>query len=168
MCCSSISGRASKEAQTRELWVYDYRTNIHKTLKTKRLTSADLNDFVECFNKREETERFRRFSYDELVMRDKVNLSIFWLKDDSLEDIDSLPEPDVLAQEIVDNLEAALQHFRGVTDELSEADEVEASVCLTGMTFTRTDIPFRCKVFGQRSETWKSYVFGAALIRGAA
>ena len=118
---------ASKEAQTRELWVYDYRTNIHKTLKTKRLASTDLNDFVECFHKREETERFRRFSYDELVMREKLNLDIFWLKDDSLEDIDSLPEPDVLAQEIVDNLEAALQHFRGVADELSEADEVEAS-----------------------------------------
>jgi type I restriction enzyme M protein len=119
---------ASKEAQTRELWVYDYRTNIHKTLKTKRLASTDLDDFVECFHKREETERFRRFSYDELVERDKLNLDIFWLKDDSLEDIDSLPEPDVLAQEIVDNLEAALQHFRGVSEELSEAGEVEASV----------------------------------------
>jgi type I restriction enzyme M protein len=118
---------ASKEAQTRELWVYDYRTNVHKTLKTKRLASTDLDDFVECFHKREETERFRRFSYDELVERDKLNLDIFWLKDDSLEDIDSLPEPDVLAQEIVDNLAAALQHFRGVSEELSEADEVEAS-----------------------------------------
>jgi type I restriction enzyme M protein len=118
---------ASKEAQTKELWVYDYRTNIHKTLKTKPLASSDLNDFVDCFHKREETERFRRFSYDELIERDKLNLDIFWLKDDSLEDIDSLPEPEVLAQEIVDNLEAALQHFRGVSEELSEADEIEAS-----------------------------------------
>jgi type I restriction enzyme M protein len=118
---------ASKEAQTKELWVYDYRTNIHKTLKTKTLASADLDDFVERFRERKETERFRRFSYDELIERDKLNLDIFWLKDDSLEDIDSLPEPDVLAQEIVDSLEAALQHFRGVSEELSEADEVEAS-----------------------------------------
>jgi len=118
---------ASREAQTRELWVYDYRTNIHKTLKTKRLTSADLDDFVERFHERKETERFRRFSYEELIERDKLNLDIFWLKDDSLEDIDSLPEPDVLAQEIVDNLEAALQHFRGVSDELSEADRVDIS-----------------------------------------
>lgn len=115
---------ASKEAQTRELWVYDYRTNIHKTLKAKRLASTDLDDFVECFHKRGETERFRRFSYDELIERDKLNLDIFWLKDDSLEDIDSLPEPDVLAQEIVDNLEAALQHFRRVSEELADADEV--------------------------------------------
>lgn len=109
---------ASKEAQTKEMWVYDFRTNIHKTLKTKKLTSADLDDFVECYQKRKETERFRRFSYDDLIERDKLNLDIFWLKDDSLEDIDNLPEPDVLAQEIVENLEAALEHFRGVNEEL--------------------------------------------------
>ncbi|MEH6716506.1 class I SAM-dependent DNA methyltransferase [Parasphingorhabdus flavimaris] len=114
---------ASKEAQTKEMWVYDFRTNIHKTLKTKKLTSADLDDFVECYRKREETERFRRFSYEELIERDKLNLDIFWLKDDSLEDIDSLPEPDVLAQEIVDNLEAALEHFRGVSEELGVSAE---------------------------------------------
>jgi type I restriction enzyme M protein len=113
---------AAKEAQTRELWVYDYRTNVHKTLKTKRLTSADLDDFVECYHKREETERFRRFDYSELVARNKLNLDIFWLKDDSLEDIDSLPEPDVLALEIVENLEAALEHFRGVSDELAPGE----------------------------------------------
>ncbi len=114
---------ASREAQTRELWVYDYRTNIHKTLKTKRLTHADLDDFVRCYHERQETERFRRFSYDELIQRDKLNLDIFWLKDDSLEDIDSLPEPDVLATEIVENLEAALEQFRSVSAELAGEDE---------------------------------------------
>jgi type I restriction enzyme M protein len=117
---------AAKEVQTKELWVYDYRTNIHKTLKTKRLTHTDLDDFVDCYRKREETERFRRFTYEELVERDKLNLDIFWLKDDSLEDIDSLPEPDVLAQEIVDNLEAALQQFRGVSEELSKHSDLDA------------------------------------------
>lgn len=111
---------ASKTAQTKEMWVYDFRTNIHKTLKTKKLTSADLDDFVDCYKTREPSERFRRFTYDELIERDKLNLDIFWLKDDSLEDIDSLPEPDVLAQEIVENLEAALEHFRGVSEELVE------------------------------------------------
>ncbi|WP_225204460.1 type I restriction-modification system subunit M [Novosphingobium huizhouense] len=113
---------ASREAQTKELWVYDYRTNVHKTLKTKRLTATDLDDFVACYHKREETDRFRRFSYDELVARDKLNLDIFWLKDDSLEDIDSLPEPEILAQEIADNLAAALEHFRGVSEELAPMD----------------------------------------------
>ncbi|MCY1307669.1 hypothetical protein D9M70_576090 [compost metagenome] len=109
---------ASREAQTKELWVYDYRTNVHKTLKTKRLTDGDFDDFVRCYHARQETERFRRFSYQELIARDKLNLDIFWLKDDSLEDIDSLPEPDELAAEIVENLEAALEQFRSVSAEL--------------------------------------------------
>ena len=115
---------AAREAQTKELWVYDYRTNVHKTLKTKRLTHADFDDFIRCYHERQETERFRRFSYDELAQRDKLNLDIFWLKDDSLEDIDSLPEPNVLAAEIVENLEAALEQFRSVTLELvGEGDD---------------------------------------------
>jgi len=109
---------ASRDVQTRELWVYDYRTNVHKTLKTKRLTRADFDDFIRCYDDRKETERFRRFTYDELAKRDKLNLDIFWLKDDSLEDIDSLPEPDVLSAEIVENLETALEQFRSVSQEL--------------------------------------------------
>ena len=109
---------ASKEAQTPALWVYDYRTNVHKTLKTKKLSHADLQDFVTCFKERKETEKFRRFTYDELVARDKLNMDIVWLKDDSLEDIDSLPDPDVIAGEIVENLEAALEQFRSVAEEL--------------------------------------------------
>jgi type I restriction enzyme M protein len=111
---------ASRDVQTRELWVYDYRTNVHKTLKTKRLAREDFDDFVTCFDSRKETERFRRFSYEDLVARDKLNLDIFWLKDDSLEDLDSLPEPEVLAAEIVENLEAALEQFRSVSAELTE------------------------------------------------
>jgi type I restriction enzyme M protein len=107
-----------------ELWVYDYRTNVHKTLKTKRLTDADFDDFIRCYHERRETERFRRFSYAELARRDKLNLDIFWLRDDSLEDIDSLPEPEVLAAEIVDNLAAALEQFRSVGPELAGESEV--------------------------------------------
>lgn len=110
---------ASRDAQTKELWVYDYRTNVHKTLKTKKLVRSDLDDFVKCFKKRKETERFRKFSYEELTARDKLNLDLFWLKDDSLEDLENLPEPDVIAGEIVENLEAALEQFRSVADELA-------------------------------------------------
>jgi len=111
---------ASRTAQTRALWVYDYRTNVHKTLKTKRLASADLDDFVHCYRERRETERFRRFPYEELAKRDKLNLDLFWLKDESLEDLDSLPEPEVLAAKIVENLEAALEQFRAVSGELAD------------------------------------------------
>lgn len=114
---------ASREVQTRELWVYDYRTNVHKTLKTKRLTHGDFDDFIRCYHERQETERFRRFPYAELAQRDKLNLDILWLKDDSLEDLDSLPEPDILAAEIVENLEAALDQFHSVSAELTGPPE---------------------------------------------
>ena len=110
---------ASREAQTRELWVYDYRTNIHKTQRTKKLTDDDLQDFIQCCHRRKETERFRRFAYADLIRRDKLNLDIFWLKDDSLEDIDNLPEPHVLSAEIVKNLESALKQFRSINKELT-------------------------------------------------
>ncbi|WP_435641121.1 N-6 DNA methylase [Micavibrio aeruginosavorus] len=112
---------AAKEAWTKKLWIYDLRTNMNFTLKTRKMVPDDLKDFVDCYKKRKETERFKCFSYDELVKRDKLNLDIFWLKDESLEDIDSLPAPDVIAAEIVENLEAALEQFRAVAEELDEA-----------------------------------------------
>ena len=121
-----MSPAAAKEPWTRALWVYDFRTNSRFTLKTNPLRQADLEDFVHCYQpgnraQRQATERFRRFSYDELTARDKRNLDIFWLKDDSLEDIDSLPAPDRIAAAIVENFEAALEQFRSVAAELDEA-----------------------------------------------
>jgi len=113
---------ASREVQTRELWIYDYRTNVHKTLRTKPLVHGDLDDFIRCYKERKETERFRCFRYEELIKRDKLNLDIFWLKEDSLEDVENLPPPDVLAAEIVDNLEAALEQFRSVSAQLATED----------------------------------------------
>jgi type I restriction enzyme M protein len=106
----------SETPWTKELWVYDLCTNIHVTLKTNPLTRADLDDFVAAYqpdarHRRVETERFKRFTYDELVARDKASLDVFWLTDDSLEDVDSLPPPAVLAAEIVEDLEAALADF---------------------------------------------------------
>ncbi|MCZ7528583.1 MAG: type I restriction-modification system subunit M [Acidimicrobiia bacterium] len=108
---------------TRELWVYDLRTNQHFTLKTNPLTRADLDDFVECYkparrHERVETERFRRFTWDELVARDKASLDIFWLRDESLEDSDNLPPPGVIAAEIVEDLEAALTEFAALAESL--------------------------------------------------
>jgi type I restriction enzyme M protein len=118
---------ASPDAWTKEVWYYDYRTNIHHTLKKKPLRSDDLSEFVECYNpqnrhKRQATwdprtnpeGRWRSFSHDELRSRDKTSLDIFWLKDKSLTDLDNLPEPDELAEEIIENLEAGLASFREV------------------------------------------------------
>jgi len=98
---------------TEKLWVYDMRTNMHFTQKEKKMTRSDLDDFVECYksgniSERKETERFRQYSYDEIIKRDKTSLDIFWIKDKSLEDMENLPEPEVLAEEISDNLESAV------------------------------------------------------------
>ena len=116
---------ASEKPWTNKLWIYDFRTNIHLTLKTNPLKVESLDDFVNCFNTenrfcRIESERFKAFTLDELLARDKANLDILWLKDDSLEDSENLPAPDILAREIADNLEAALEQFNGIYDELGE------------------------------------------------
>ena len=124
--------KASKNPWTKDVWFFDYRTNIHHTLKKKTMQLADLSDFVECYNpqnrnKRKQTwsednpeGRWRKFSYEEIITRDKTNLDIFWLKDKSLADLDNLPDPDVLANEIIENIEASLESFRAIQETLEE------------------------------------------------
>ncbi|WP_319578335.1 class I SAM-dependent DNA methyltransferase [uncultured Methanospirillum sp.] len=117
---------ASETPWTEKVWFYDLRTNMHFTLKTNPLKYADLEDFIRCYHPekrhdREESERFKPITYEEILGRDKVSLDIFWLRDESLEDADNLPEPDIIAAEIVDNLEAALEQFREVLDGLGES-----------------------------------------------
>ena len=119
---------AAADPWTKATWVYDLRTNMHFTLKTKTLRSEDLADFVDAYrpedrSKRVETERFHRFTYDELMARDKANLDITWLRDESLEDASNLPLPGVLAAEIVEELEAALAQFA----ELAASLPIESS-----------------------------------------
>ena len=70
-------------------------------------------------HRRKETERFKSFTYDELLKRDKVNLDIFWLRDESLEESDNLPPPNIIAQEIVENLETALDEFSEIEESLT-------------------------------------------------
>ena len=102
------------------------------TLKTKKLVKSDFDEFIECYkaedrSKRRESkkiDRWKSFTYDELIARDKTNLDIFWLNDESLEDTENLPAPEVLAQEIVEQLEAALEEFRSVEEVLAQ-EEVE-------------------------------------------
>lgn len=118
---------ASPKPWTKDVWFYDYRTNVHHTLKKKPLRFDDLAEFIKCYNpenihkrkatwdeKKNPEGRWRAFSYKELMARDKASLDVFWLKDKSLTDLDNLPEPDVLAEEIIENLEAGLASFRSV------------------------------------------------------
>jgi type I restriction enzyme M protein len=114
---------SDKKAWTEKLWIYDLRTNKHFTLKENPLKRADLDDFVTSFNaknrfERTETERFKGFSYEELLKRDKVNLDIFWLKDEALEDSANLPAPEVIAANITEDLEAALEQFATIAEDL--------------------------------------------------
>lgn len=113
---------ASERPWTEKLWIYDLRTNQHFTLREHPLGRPDLDDFVACYrpanrHERVESERFHAFDCEELVRRDKANLDIFWLKDESLEASSNLPDPDVIAAEIVEDLEAALEQFRELADE---------------------------------------------------
>jgi type I restriction enzyme M protein len=122
---------ASKNPWTKEIWVYDYRTNVHHTLKKNPLNVESLRDFITCYNpknrhKRKETwseanseGRWRKFDYDDIIARDKTSLDISWLKDNSLADLDNLPDPDVLAAEIIENLEAGLKSFKTIVATLN-------------------------------------------------
>lgn len=114
---------ASENAWTKEVWFYDLRTNKHFTLKQNMMTLEDLEDFIACYNpsnrhERTKTDRFKKFTYDELIKRDNTSLDIFWLKDESLEDLENLPEPEILLAEITENLRNALEQF----------EELEASL----------------------------------------
>ena len=138
---------ASETPWTKKLWIYDLRTNKHFTLKTDPLKREDLDEFVKCYNGNHDRPdkraggnrhtrkatwsdkkpdgRWRAYEYDELIARDKASLDIFWLKDDSLEDSANLPNPDIIAQEIVDDLEAALEQFRLIANDLGGTHEIK-------------------------------------------
>jgi type I restriction enzyme M protein len=137
---------ASETPWTRKLWIYDLRTNQHFTLKTNPLQRAHLDEFVALYNPANRHDRratwaadanaskgtgphgrWRAYDYAELIARDKASLDIFWLKDDALADSDNLPPPHLIAQEIVDDLEAALEQFRLIAGDLG-ADAPDAMV----------------------------------------
>ena len=124
---------ASPSHWSKEVWYYDYRTNIHHTLKKQPMRFNDLQDFIQCYNPQNrhvrkeswdpETNpegRWRKYTYEELIVRDKTSLDIFWLKDKSLTDLDNLPDPEILASEIIENLEAALANFKNVSATLGQ------------------------------------------------
>jgi len=115
---------------TKEVWYYDYRTNIRHTPKKNPLRAEHLNEFIECYQakdkkKRKETwsdknedGRWRKYDYKDLIARDKTNLDIFWLKDEKLIDLENLPEPEILLDEIIDNIESALASFKTIKENM--------------------------------------------------
>ena len=123
---------ASPDPQSSQVWYYDYRTNVHHTLKQKPLTDAHLADFVACYQPEnryvreatwsEETPdgRWRAYSREELLERDKASLDVFWLKDASMTDLENLPEPEVLAEAIIEKLRSALASFESVVEQTNQ------------------------------------------------
>lgn len=123
---------ASPEKQTKEVWIYDMRTNMHFTLKKNPMSFADLQEFIACYNpqnryERKETwseknpdGRWRKFEIEEILERDKTSLDIFWIKDKSLADLDNLPSPDELADDIIENLQSALAIFQELQAQLKK------------------------------------------------
>ena len=121
---------ASPDTQTKEIWIYDLRTNIHFTLKKNPMSDKDLDDFVACYNPQNRHDRkqtwsednpdgrWRKYTIDEILSRDKKSLDIFWIKDKSLADLDNLPSPDELADDIIENLQSALESFRELKAQL--------------------------------------------------
>jgi type I restriction enzyme M protein len=126
---------ASRDPWTKEVWIYDYRTNVHHTLKKRTMKQEDLQDFVKCYNPANRHDRkgtwseenpegrWRKFTYEEIFARDKTNLDIFWLKDKSLADLDNLPDPDILANEIIENIEAGLLSFKEIMETINGESE---------------------------------------------
>ena len=122
---------ASADTQTKDVWIYDFRTNMHFTLRQNPMTDKDLEEFISCYNPKNRYERketyseqnpegrWRKFSADEILKRDKTSLDIFWLKDKSLADLDNLPNPDELADDIIENLESALESFKELKQQLN-------------------------------------------------
>ena len=125
---------ASKDPWTKEVWFYDYRTNIHHTPKKQTMNLSHLEEFIKLYNaenidKRKETwspeneeGRWRKYTYDAIVSRDKTSLDIFWIKDKSLTDLDNLPDPDILANEIIENIEAGLNSFKEIMETINNSE----------------------------------------------
>lgn len=124
-------GTKDKSLKTKEVWYYDYRTNIRHTPKKNPLKYEHLEAFVKCFepenrSHRKETfqtkenpeGRWRKYTYEELIARDKTNLDITWLKDENLIDLENLPEPETLIDEIIDNIQSALESFKTIKENL--------------------------------------------------
>lgn len=132
---------ASETPWTKKVWIYDLRTNLHFTLKTNPLKREDLDEFAKRYNpenrhRRKATwsdkkpiGRWRAYEYKDLIARDKTSLDIFWLRDQSLEESDNLPDPDVIAREIVSDLETALEQFREIAEDLGVGGSTDQSAC---------------------------------------
>lgn len=121
----------SKRLSKQKIWFYDYRTNVHHTPKNNPINFEHLLEFVNCFmpgkedkrkqnwSEHNQSGRWRAYNHEDILLRDKVNMDIFWLKDDNLIDLNNLPEPNDLINDIIENIEGALVNFKTIKDSIS-------------------------------------------------
>lgn len=119
---------------TKQVWVYDMRANMPQFGKRTILTTDHFNDFIKAFGRKSdgtskrtdqgEQGRFRVFSRDYIKQRNE-SLDIAWLKDESLEDSATLPEPEILATEALTELEGAMADLQDILAQLGIAEESE-------------------------------------------
>lgn len=124
-----------KKAWTKELWVYDLRTNTHFTPKKNPLRREHLDEFVELYNPENrhdreptyseaDTEgRWRRYTYEQIMQRERATLDLSWIQDNSLEETSTLRDPDTIAEEIIDDLQAAIEQFAAIATDLRDSGE---------------------------------------------
>ncbi|KFD41572.1 hypothetical protein HY02_04035 [Peptococcaceae bacterium SCADC1_2_3] len=122
----------SKDIATKKVWIYSLRTNMYFTLKKNTLKEEALDDFMKSYNPDNRFDRkatysamnpegrWRYFDIDELLKRDKTILDIFWIKDESIDDVDSLSDPDVIVNELVEDLENALEQLQEIVTDLDD------------------------------------------------
>ena len=118
-----------------EVNIIEINKTVQKVVLKNSMKMDDLKDFVECYNpdnrfERKQTwseknpdGRWRCYTYGEILKRDKTNLDIFWIKDESLDDLDKLPSPEVIAAELVEELENALEQLKETSNDLSKNEQ---------------------------------------------
>lgn len=115
-------GQAQK-GNTQAVWFYDMRTNMPSFGKRTPLTFEHFQDFIQAYGddpngKSDRTDqgeagRFRRFTREEIAKRGE-NLDISWLRDESLQSADNLPEPEVIGAEILEKLQIATKEMEAL------------------------------------------------------
>ena len=122
----------SKDAWIKDVWFYDYLTNVRHIPQKHPMSQEHLSEFIdlyqsenrnirsETWSEKNEEGRWRRYSYNEITTRDKKSLDIFWIKENSLTDSDNLPVLDVLANEIFENIESGLDSFKSIMETINK------------------------------------------------
>ena len=111
-------------AATKQIWIYDLRSNRNYSLRQNPIRSEDLKDFIHCYcaddlSRRKESTCFRRFTYSDIIAREKANLDIQW-KDQTMNM--QGPTPQALMKDILEDLEEAMREFAAAEKQMRRTE----------------------------------------------